>query len=578
MTPVLEQGNDNRTFRLGEELAVRVPSAEGYVAGVAKEDLFLPVIARYLSTDVPVPVATGVPSEEYPYPWSVRRWITRTKADRDSDLDREALAKDLGGFLRELRAVPSGEGPAAGAHSFYRGTHPSVSCDQVQQALGQLADQVDVEACHTIWNEAARTAWPTDPVWFHGDVAPGNLLTDRGRLIAVIDFGTCGVGDPACDLVIAWTLFTDAERGIFRESAALPDDAWARGRGWALWKALVTLCHPASNLYSHQAHALAELVADYRNAWRLPRSHRSARDERSLRRTRQQRERPSLGARSAASSRQRIALRDRGPQRSEVVEHEPRGRTRGAVEVCGQMDRGRWGQGPGEDREGAGSHFAGGGCGGYNGPAEAGGDAAFDSFDTAEAGAAGVGLSGGEQAAGDVVAVAAAVLEEQGIVLGQLRPRQRLSVRIPAGSTCGGAEQDELLDAEGFQVHVGRGQLRLEQQGDLGGPGPYGGQRRSRARWRQADPHRRRDRPQLGDQSREPVGAQGLRGHQPHSPSRPAVPAGDLCRHPGFQVEQPFCERQESVTRLGRDRPRRKPVEQPHAKAPLKDLQVPGNG
>ena len=119
-----------------------------------------------VATRVPseVPVATGVPSEEYPYPWSVRPWITGTTPDRDSDLDRVALAKDLGVFMRELRAVPAGEGPAAGAHSFYRGTHPSVHGDQVQQALGQLANQVDVQACQAIWNEAIRTAWPTDPV------------------------------------------------------------------------------------------------------------------------------------------------------------------------------------------------------------------------------------------------------------------------------------------------------------------------------------------------------------------------------------------------------------------------------
>ena len=264
VTPVLEQGNDNRTFRLGEELVVRLPSAEGYVAGVTKEDLWLPVMARHLSTDVPVPVATGVPSEEYPYPWSVRRWITGSTPDRDPDLDRLALAKDLGVFLRELRAVPPGDGPAAGAHSFYRGTHPGVYGDQVQQAIGQLKNQVDVKACQAIWTEAIRTAW-SDPVWFHGDVAPGNLLTDHGRLIAVIDFGTCGVGDPACDLVIAWTVFTEAERAIFRDAAELPADTWARGRGWALWKALVTLCYPESNLYPHQARALTELVADYRD-------------------------------------------------------------------------------------------------------------------------------------------------------------------------------------------------------------------------------------------------------------------------------------------------------------------------
>lgn len=266
VTAVAEQGNDNRTFRLGQELAVRLPSAEGYVAAVVKEDHCLPVVARHVSIDVPIPVATGVSSEVYPYPWSVRRWITGITPDLAADLDRAALANDLGVFLRELRAVPQEGAPIAGAHSFYRGTHPSVYGDQVQQALEQLAKQVDVKACQAIWNDAVRTAWPMEPVWFHGDVAPGNLLSNRGRLVAVIDFGTCGVGDPACDLAVAWTMFNEAERSIFRDTVALRDDAWARGKGWALWKALVTICFPASNLYSHQVRALEELVADYRDA------------------------------------------------------------------------------------------------------------------------------------------------------------------------------------------------------------------------------------------------------------------------------------------------------------------------
>ncbi len=262
VSPVLEHGNDNRTFRLGDDLAVRLPSAEGYVAGVAKEDRCLPVMAAHLSTEVPVPVATGVPGANYPFPWSVRRWITGTAPECDPGLDRAGLAEDLGLFLRELRSVPRGDGPLAGAHSFFRGTHPSVYGDQVQQALVRLADQVEVKTCQATWKEAVRTAWPADPVWFHGDVASGNLLTDGGRLVAVIDFGTCGVGDPACDLVIAWTLFTQAERGIFRDAVGLPDDAWARGRGWALWKALTTLCHPTSPLYAQQARALDELMAE----------------------------------------------------------------------------------------------------------------------------------------------------------------------------------------------------------------------------------------------------------------------------------------------------------------------------
>ena len=257
--PVPRQGWDNRTFRLGDELAVRLPSAEGYVAAVAKENRCLPLLAAHLPLPVPDTVAVGRPSAEYPFPWSVRRWIPGTTAE---NADRALLAEDLGRFLAALRRVPTAGGPAGGPHSYFRGCHPSVYSEQVQRSLEVLTD-VDVAACQTIWAEALVSAWPTAPVWFHGDVAVGNLLTTGGALSAVIDFGTCGVGDPACDLVIAWTLFTEAERGIFRDAAGLPDDAWARGRGWALWKALGTLCHPTSHLYAQQARALNELlVAD----------------------------------------------------------------------------------------------------------------------------------------------------------------------------------------------------------------------------------------------------------------------------------------------------------------------------
>lgn len=268
ITPVPQQGNDNRTFRLGDDLAVRLPSHESYVAGITKEDRFLPLLGEHLTVAVPTPAATGRPSREYPYPWSVRRWLTGDTADRDPDLDRDRFAGDLGAFLRELRAVPADDGPVAGLHSFYRGCHPSVYGDQVQTALSTLADHVDVAACETIWLDAVRSAWSGPPVWVHGDVAVGNLLTTQGQLSAVIDFGTCGLGDPACDLVIAWTFLEGDEREALRETAGLPADAWARARGWALWKALITMTDPDSPQCECQAGALAQLLGEPRRSIR----------------------------------------------------------------------------------------------------------------------------------------------------------------------------------------------------------------------------------------------------------------------------------------------------------------------
>lgn len=262
VTPVRRQGNDNRTFRLGVDLAVRLPSHESYVAGITKEDRFLPLLGEHLTVAVPAPVATGRPTREYPYPWSVRRWMVGDTPDRDPDLDRPRFAHDLGAFLRELRVAPADDAPVAGLHSFYRGCHPSVYGDQVQAALTDLADQVDVAACKAVWQRAVRSVWSSAPVWVHGDVAVGNLLTTEGRLSAVIDFGTCGVGDPACDLVIAWTFLEGDERELLRAAAGLPADAWARARGWALWKALVTMRGPDGPQYRSQASALAQLLAE----------------------------------------------------------------------------------------------------------------------------------------------------------------------------------------------------------------------------------------------------------------------------------------------------------------------------
>ena len=261
--PVPVQGNDNRTFRLGEDLAVRLPSAEGYVAGIAKEDAALPALARHLSTPVPEPVETGAPGRGYAWPWSVRRWLDGVAPDDDPALDRVRFAHDVGSFLRELRTAPAGEGPAAGQHSFHRGCHPSVYEAEVHEALVALGGSVDVAACRAIWEDAVATRWSGEPVWFHGDVAVGNLLVRGGRLAAVIDFGTCGTGDPACDLVLAWTFLRGAdERRAFADAVALDPDTWRRARGWALWKALVTVVDPEPRpSLGVQRAALAELLA-----------------------------------------------------------------------------------------------------------------------------------------------------------------------------------------------------------------------------------------------------------------------------------------------------------------------------
>ena len=240
-------GWDNRTFRLGDELSVRLPSAAGYVPQVEKEARWLPRLAPHLPLPIPVPVALGRPGAGYPWPWSVRRWIAGETAAAARIDDLRAFAGDVARFLLALQRIDPSGGPAAGEHSFYRGGPPAVYDGETRRAIDALQGRIDARAATALWEAALAARWDSPPVWVHGDVAAGNLLVRAGRLHAVIDFGCCAVGDPACDLVLAWT-FLDAEsRAVFRSTLGVDDGTWTRGQGWALWKALILLAGAASN-------------------------------------------------------------------------------------------------------------------------------------------------------------------------------------------------------------------------------------------------------------------------------------------------------------------------------------------
>jgi len=234
-------GVDNRTYRLGGELSVRLPSAGWYALQVEKEQRWLPVLAPWLPLPIPEPVALGRPGEGYPYAWSVYRWLEGETAGRGRIAGLPRFAEDLAGFLAALAHVPAEGAPGPGPHNFHRGGPLAHYEEEALAAIAALDGEVDAALARACWDAAMAAAWLGDPVWFHGDVAVGNLLVRDGRLAAVIDFGTSGAGDPACDVVIAWTFLEGESRAVFRRARAVDDATWARGRGWALWKALITL-------------------------------------------------------------------------------------------------------------------------------------------------------------------------------------------------------------------------------------------------------------------------------------------------------------------------------------------------
>jgi aminoglycoside phosphotransferase (APT) family kinase protein len=266
--PVASSGWDNRTFHLGDEMSVRLPSSEAYVPQVDKEHRWLPVLAPNLPLPRPSPIAKGAPGEGFPWPWSIYRWLDGERATRANIADLNAFAADLANFLVALRGIDAKDGPLAGKDNFYRGGPLGVYAGETAQAVAALGDEIDRDRVMTVWDEALATTWQGRPVWVHGDVADGNLLVNDGKLTAVIDFGSSGVGDPACDLYIAWTFLDQESRQKFRAGLALNDATWARGRGWTLWKTLITLAEhgDAQPLGAWARRVIGEVLADHERA------------------------------------------------------------------------------------------------------------------------------------------------------------------------------------------------------------------------------------------------------------------------------------------------------------------------
>ena len=237
--PIVPGGWDNRTFRLGDDLVARLPSAACYAAQVEKEHRWLPVLAPSLPLAIPTPVGLGRPADGYPWPWSIYRWLDGEITSSAHVTNWNDVGVDLARFLVALRGIDTTGGPEPGAHNFHRGGSLTTYDTQVRQALAKLEGHINAAAVTPIWEAALATTWHDAPVWLHGDVSPANLLFSEGRLHALIDFGMLGVGDPACDLVIAWTMFQGESRDIFRAATNLDEGTWARGRAWALWKALI---------------------------------------------------------------------------------------------------------------------------------------------------------------------------------------------------------------------------------------------------------------------------------------------------------------------------------------------------
>ncbi|MZQ81175.1 phosphotransferase [Paenibacillus sp. 5J-6] len=247
-------GTVNAIFRLGEEYSVRLARRTGPTAPESRELTWLPKISPMVQLEIPVPIAQGHPSSEYPWFWEIHTWVEGETVPIE-EIDAIQAAQDLAAFVAALQQVNLSGGPQG------RGIPLAGRDEEFRYWLAQFDGD---PAVLTVWETAlAAPAWKGTPVWHHGDLDVRNWLVRDGRITGVIDWGTMGIGDPACDIMVAWKLHSPAARDAFREYLPTDDATWARARGWVVSQAVAVLAYytPENNpvLY-HEAKSWLDLV------------------------------------------------------------------------------------------------------------------------------------------------------------------------------------------------------------------------------------------------------------------------------------------------------------------------------
>jgi aminoglycoside phosphotransferase (APT) family kinase protein len=231
------EGWDNKVFRLGADLAVRLPRRKSTAVLIEHEQRWLPELVSGLPLPIPAPVRVGRPGGGFPWPWSIVRWFPGRSALASPPEDLQSIATALGRFLRALHQPAPPEAP----HNPMRSIPLDARTKRLHEHLDQLHDSVNRERVLAVWDRLVVTPrWPGPPTWIHGDLHPANLLIHDGELAAVLDFGDVAAGDPATDLAVMWMLFAQTHReALFSASGRSrrnPEDehVWRRARGWAL--------------------------------------------------------------------------------------------------------------------------------------------------------------------------------------------------------------------------------------------------------------------------------------------------------------------------------------------------------
>ncbi len=243
----LANGWDNVMFRLGDDLVVRLPRRSVAAKLVDHEARWLPGLGPRLPVPIPVPVRVGHATDDYPWTWTIVPWFDGTVIGADPLPNSRVVADQLGEFLAALHQPAPAEAPV----NPYRGVPLTDRAEAMADRIDSLAGVIDTAKVTGAWTTALEAPpWDGPPLWIHGDLHPLNIVGDDDGVAAVIDWGDITGGDPATDLLVAWALFDEEDRAVFRAAAhtqtrPIDDAMWARARGWAVAHGLAVLAHSA---------------------------------------------------------------------------------------------------------------------------------------------------------------------------------------------------------------------------------------------------------------------------------------------------------------------------------------------
>jgi aminoglycoside phosphotransferase (APT) family kinase protein len=258
---IVDNGWDNTIARVGREWMVRLPRRAAAAQLVVNEQTWLPVLAPTLPIDVPVPWFCGSGGDMFPWAWSVCRWLPGRTAAESPPVDTAKAARLLAQFIEALHQPAPSDAP----RNEFRGVALQRRAAAVGERAAALASVIDQPHVLGVWAELESTpAWTGPAVWLHGDLHPSNMLTYRGRLSAVIDFGDICSGDPATDLALSWMMFEPAERSLLRKVAGIDEHTWRRAAGWALNLSLAYLTgDDSTSMPAIGRHTLAQVLSDF---------------------------------------------------------------------------------------------------------------------------------------------------------------------------------------------------------------------------------------------------------------------------------------------------------------------------